>query len=87
MHLSRRAARTCLRGVRRAGFAIALLVLPSPSLAQRPDEGPFASLPGAWAGAGTIALSSGAKERIRCRSTYRLENNSSGLRAGVQLHE
>jgi len=61
-------------------FAVALSVLTSPSFAQQPDEGPFAALPGTWAGSGTIALSSGAKERIRCRATYRLDNNSSNLR-------
>ena len=37
-------------------------------------ESPFIALPGTWAGTGTIALSSGAKERIRCQATYRLEN-------------
>ena len=77
--LSRRSART-YPGVRRAVFAVALAVLASPSLAQRPDEGPFAGLPGTWAGTGTIALSSGAKERIRCRATYRLDNDVSNLR-------
>lgn len=58
-----------------AVFAVLLSLLTSPSLAQRPDEGPFAALPGTWAGTGTIALSSGAKERIRCRSTYRLDSS------------
>ena len=36
-------------------------------------ESPFIALPGTWA-AGTIALSDGAKERIRCQATYRLDN-------------
>jgi hypothetical protein len=35
-------------------------------------DGPFADLPGSWAGTGTIALSSGTKERIRCKAEYRL---------------
>lgn len=78
--LSRRSERAYHQGVRRAIFAVALSVLASPSFAQRTDEGPFAGLLGAWAGTGTIALSSGAKERIRCRATYHLDNNSSNLR-------
>jgi hypothetical protein len=78
--LSRRSARA-YPGVRRAVLALALAVLASPGLAQQPDEGhPFAGLPGAWAGTGTIALSNGAKERIRCRATYRLDNDVSNLR-------
>jgi len=48
-------------------------------LAQR-AEGPFADLPGSWTGTGTIALSNGAKERIRCRATYRLDSSSVDLR-------
>jgi hypothetical protein len=77
--LSRRSA-GAYQGARRAVFAVALSVLASPSLAQQPDEGPFAGLPGSWAGTGIIALSSGAKERIRCRATYRLDHDISNLR-------
>jgi hypothetical protein len=77
--LSRRSA-GAYQGVRRAVLAVALSVLASPSLAQQPDAGPFAGLPGVWAGTGTIALSSGAKERIRCRATYRLDYDISNLR-------
>jgi len=37
-------------------------------------ESPFTALPVSWTGTGTIALSDGAKERIRCQATYRLDN-------------
>jgi hypothetical protein len=70
-------------GFRRAMLAVVLSLLASPSLAQRPAEGAFAVLPGDWAGTGTIALSNGAKERIRCRATYRLEGSSSDLRLEI----
>ena len=33
--------------------------------------GPFSSFPGAWSGTGTIELSDGRKERMRCQATYR----------------
>jgi hypothetical protein len=51
------------------GAALAALSLGvSPSLAQ--GAGPFAGLAGSWSGGGTVSLSSGASERIRCRATY-----------------
>jgi hypothetical protein len=45
-----------------------------------PADSPFAAMQGAWAGTGTIAFSSGAKERIRCRSNDRLGVNGNELR-------
>lgn len=79
-----RSTQRCFCGFRQAVFAAAMVsLLASPSLAQQPAEGPFAALPGSWAGTGTIALSSGAKERIRCRATYRLEGSSTDLRLEI----
>lgn len=34
------------------------------------NEGPFKGLSGAWSGTGTIAVSNGSNERIRCRASY-----------------
>ncbi|UGV28239.1 hypothetical protein E0H22_22690 [Rhodopseudomonas boonkerdii] len=48
-----------------AGFMLAL----SGSAASA-DPAAFAGLAGAWSGAGTISLSDGANERIRCKATY-----------------
>jgi len=60
-------------GSRFAAAAIMLLLLVSANVAQtRDDEGPFANLSGSWAGTGTVALSSGTKERIRCKADYRI---------------
>ena len=58
------------------GFvAVGLLLLSaSPSLAQR--EGPFAALPGSWSGSGTITMSNGSRERIRCDGQYRLASQT-----------
>lgn len=59
-----------------AGVALAtlafLLSFPPTVLAQGPT--PFANLHGNWTGNGTITLSSGATERIRCRAKYIVEN-------------
>jgi hypothetical protein len=48
-------------------FVIVLSLLPVPSHAA---QGPFADLSGDWSGDGTVTLSSGSNEKIRCRATY-----------------
>lgn len=34
--------------------------------------GPFQDFSGSWSGTGTISVSGGSKERLRCRSSYRV---------------
>ena len=34
------------------------------------SDGPFLGLSGSWSGAGTITMTNGATERIRCKATY-----------------
>ena len=61
-----------------AGVALALLLFFPPAvLAQGPT--PFANFHGNWTGNGTITLSSGATERIRCRAKYKVENSARSL--------
>jgi hypothetical protein len=43
------------------------------------QSGPFAGLAGAWSGGGTVTLEDGSAERIRCRATYAVGANGSGL--------
>jgi hypothetical protein len=76
-------SRLGLPGIAITGTAMvmALIALGSSSaFAQRPVDSPFAALQGSWSGSGTIALSNGTKERIRCRATYRLGSSSANLR-------
>ncbi len=40
---------------------------------------PFANFPGSWAGAGSISLTSGAVERLRCTAGYRLDDEGATL--------
>ena len=56
--------------------ATALLLSASASYA----EGPFAGFEGAWSGTGTVSLSDGSKERIRCKANYR--GSGGGNRSG-----
>jgi hypothetical protein len=60
-----------------ASVAITALVFASAGHAQR--AGPFPGMAGTWAGAGTISLNTGAKERIRCRATYKVSESGSDL--------
>jgi hypothetical protein len=56
-----------------AAVALALAVMGSESRAQTPGSAAtFRGLAGNWAGDGTIRMSSGATERIRCRATYQV---------------
>ena len=61
----------------------ALLALVSCPVLAAPADGPFAALQGSWSGTGTIVMSSGGKERIRCSSNDRLGSNNSELRLGL----
>jgi hypothetical protein len=62
---------------RAAGLAFVLSVASVAAQSQQP--GPFASLAGTWAGSGSIAMSNGSKERIRCRATYAVDAGGSNV--------
>jgi hypothetical protein len=59
--------------VKAAGIGAALLFSVSAGHAQ---SGPFAGFDGSWNGAGTVTLSDGTSERIRCRATYKVDGGS-----------
>jgi hypothetical protein len=65
-----------------AGVGAALLLSVGASQAQ--STGPFAGFDGNWAGSGTVALSNGATESIRCKADYKV--NASGLGLKQNLH-
>ncbi len=60
-----------------AGVAGALLFSISAGHAQ---SGPFTSFNGAWSGTGSVQLSDGSKERIRCKANYKVNGNGQGLK-------
>src|SRR3954467_14241711 len=64
-----------------AGVGAALLLSVSSGHAQ---SGPFAGFDGSWSGTGTVALSDGSTERIRCKADYKV--NGSGLGLKQSLH-
>lgn len=59
-----------------AGAAALLLMSASASYAQ---SGPFATFAGSWSGTGTISMSDGSSERIRCRASYTVAGQGTGL--------
>ncbi len=55
---------------------LALAALPQ---AAHAATGPFAALSGSWTGGGTITMSSGTKERLRCRAHYNVGGSGANL--------
>jgi hypothetical protein len=65
-----------MRAFKATGFGAAMLL--SATVAHA--DGPFAGFEGSWSGTGTVALSDGSKERIRCRATYQVGGGGNSLR-------
>jgi len=65
-----------------AGFAsVALFALSAASFAQ--DGSPLSLMAGSWSGSGTITLSDGNRERLRCRSNYRPDASGSTMQLSL----
>jgi hypothetical protein len=62
--------------IKGAGAGVLLMLSVSAGQAQ---SGPFAGFDGAWSGTGTVSMSDGSSERIRCRATYKVESGGSAL--------
>jgi hypothetical protein len=45
---------------------------------------PLSLMAGSWSGGGTIALSNGTKERLRCRSTYTPDASGSNMQLSLK---
>src|SRR5436309_3063526 len=61
-----------------AGISAALMLSVTASHAQA--GGPFAAFDGNWSGSGTVALSNGITENIRCKADYKVNANGLVLR-------
>ena len=55
--------------------AAALLTLAA-TAGQAQQAGPFAGFDGSWNGNGTVSLSNGTSEQIRCRATYKVDGGT-----------
>jgi hypothetical protein len=61
---------------------IAFSLSPLPGYATQ--QGPFADLSGDWSGGGTVTLSSGSNEKIRCRATYDSQAAGNNLKLALR---
>ncbi|MGE5157149.1 MAG: hypothetical protein ACM3OF_03280 [Gemmatimonas sp.] len=65
-----------------AGVGAALMVCVAAAHAQ--SGSPFAGFNGAWSGTGTVALSDGTIERIRCKANYKVDGTGMGLKQALR---
>ena len=65
------------QAIKAAGVGAALMLSVSVSHSQ---SGPFAGFNGSWSGNGTVALSDGKTERIRCKASYNVNSTGLGLK-------
>jgi len=69
------------QAVRAAGVGAALMLSVTAGHAQ---SGPFAGFNGAWSGNGTVALSDGTTERIRCKADYKVDGSGMALKQSLR---
>jgi hypothetical protein len=70
-----RSTSSSMLALKAAGIGAVMLLSTSASYA----DGPFSGFEGSWSGTGTVALSDGSKERIRCRASYRVGGGGNEL--------
>jgi hypothetical protein len=62
------------------GLSLTAAILHSSAQAQGgAGASPFADLPGAWSGSGTVTLANGRTERLRCQAGYQLDSGGNNL--------
>src|SRR3954451_20084606 len=69
------------RALKAAAVGAALMLSVAPGFAQ---SGPFSGFDGAWSGNGTVALSDGTTERIRCRADYKVDDTGLNLKQSLR---
>jgi len=68
------------RALKAGGIGAALMLSLSAAHAQ---SSPFLGFEGAWSGTGTVALSDGTTERIRCKADYKVNGTGLGLKQNL----
>jgi hypothetical protein len=61
------------------GAAALFAVVCVSSAAAYAQSAPFTGMAGVWSGNGTISFEDGSKERIRCKATYAVSGDGTGL--------
>jgi hypothetical protein len=65
----------------KVAWIAAVLMLSVP--ASHAQSGPFTGFDGSWSGSGTVSLSDGSTERIRCKADYKVNGNGLGLKQNL----
>jgi hypothetical protein len=73
-HMLLRPRKIAVHTTKAAAFAVALSILAVCTLPVAAASGPFGGLAGSWSGEGTVMVSNGANEHIRCRATYHVDD-------------
>ena len=68
------------QSIKAASVAAALMLSVSASYAQ---SGPFVGFDGAWSGNGSVTLSDGTTEHLRCKADYKVNGNGLGLKQNL----
>src|SRR5881227_3320876 len=69
------------QAIKAAGVGAVLMLSSAAGLAQ---TGPFTGFNGVWSGNGTVALSDGTTERIRCKADYKVDDTGLGLKQNLR---
>ena len=68
------------QAIKAASLGAALMLSVSASHAQ---SGPFVGFDGSWSGNGTVSLSDGTTERLRCKADYTVNGSGMGLKQNL----
>ena len=71
-------------GLTAALVASAILLVSAQAQAEPGSGGPFLGLSGHWSGAGTVTMTNGATERLRCRVAYTVNAAGKGLQQSLR---
>jgi hypothetical protein len=80
-HMKRFGSSLFGQAVRAAGVGAALMLSVTAGHAQ---SGPFAGFNGTWSGNGTVSLSDGSTERIRCKADYKVDGSGMALKQNLR---
>jgi hypothetical protein len=76
----------CSSTVALAAIVVSLMPLSAQAQGRAGVSDPFAGLSGSWSGGGSITLSSGATERLRCRASYASTPGSADLQLSLRCN-
>jgi hypothetical protein len=68
----------------RAAAATALLLAVFTTQGNAQAAGPFTALNGDWTGGGTLTMSNGSQERMRCRASYAVDQGGENVRLSIR---